>query len=361
MTMFRLTLGSSQREALAAKVARASKMGDTRTMIRALAILALAGPLAEKLKEAASCYGINVRTVQSWLSAFLLKGVASLEIKKSPGRPPKLTKRQKEELARLIDEGPSIAGFLGNCWRSPMIQMLIKEQFGVTYSAFYIPELLKNMGFSYQRARFIYDQDNEEERARWIAEKWPEILALGKEKKSYILFGDEASFPQWGTLSYTWARVGKQPVVRTSGRRKGYKVFGFIDYFTGKFFFKGQDEKLNSETYIRFLKEVLSRTRKHTILIHDNAPYHKSVAVQNFLAKNSKRLRVYRLPPYSPDYNPIEQLWKKIKKEGTHMQFFPDFESLCAKVEETLLYFKDAPSEVLSLFGFYRNLELARP
>src|SRR5262249_52915941 len=158
---------------------------------------------------------------------------------------------------------------------------------------------------------------------------------------AYILFGDEASFPQWGTLSYTWARKGKQPVIKTSGNRKGYKVFGLIDYFTGRFFSKGHVGKLNAESYIAFLKDWLSKTRKYILLIQDGAPYHKGKLVRDFLEKNVHRLTIYTLPSYSPDFNPIEKLWKKIKEHGTHLKYFPSFDSLVDKVNETLLNFSN--------------------
>jgi hypothetical protein len=54
-----------------------------------------------------------------------------------------------------------------------------------------------------------------------------------------ILFEDETSFAQWGSLSYTWSRRGRQPEVPTSGKRKGYKVYGAIDYFSGRLFYQG--------------------------------------------------------------------------------------------------------------------------
>jgi hypothetical protein len=69
------------------------------------------------------------------------------------------------------------------------------------------------------------------ERQEWCTTTWPHILRLAKARQALLLFGDEASFPQWGTLTYTWARRGQQPTVKTSGKRKGYKVFGLIDYF----------------------------------------------------------------------------------------------------------------------------------
>ncbi len=94
------------------------------------------------------------------ISRFLGSGVAGLKRRKSPGRPSKLAKTQRRELAQLIDQGPAKAGFCGNCWRSPMIQQLMHERFGVSYSVHYLSQLLKSMGFSFQKARFVSDHLN---------------------------------------------------------------------------------------------------------------------------------------------------------------------------------------------------------
>jgi transposase len=120
-----------------------------------------------------------------------------------------------------------------------------------------------------------------------------------------------------------------------------------IDYFSGRFFFKGHDEgRLNSQSYQDFLTEVMSKTRKHIILIQDGAKYHTSKAMKEFFAKRADRITVYNLPSYSPDYNPIEKLWKKIKEKEIHLQYFPTFDSLKTKVEESLLHFKDLMRDV---------------
>ena len=121
-----------------------------------------------------------------------------------------------------------------------MVQQLIYDRFGVFYNVFYIAQLLKNLGFSYQKAAFVSDHLNEDKRQAWRTKTWPQILRLAQERQALLLFGDEASFPQWGTLTYTWARRGQQPMVKTSGKRKGYKVFGLIEYFTGASFTKGR-------------------------------------------------------------------------------------------------------------------------
>jgi transposase len=334
---------------------QARNSGDLSMIRRILAVLAVSEGTPYSI--IATTLKVSKESIRLWVNALLFRGVDGLKSKKAPGRPSKLTKTQRKELESLIIEGPAKAGFPGACWRSPMVQALIYDKFGVKYNVFYISQLLKNMGFSYQKAKFVSDHKDPERRDEWLKKTWPEIFNLAKEKNAYILFGDEASFPQWGSLTYTWAKRGHQPVVKTSGKRKGYKVFGLIDYFSGRFFCKGHDEgRLNSESYEAFLTEVLSRTRKHIILIQDGARYHTSKAMKKFFAKKAYRITVYNLPSYSPDYNPIEKLWKKIKEKEIHLHHFPTFDSLKDKVEEALLHFKDLKNEVLSLFGFYENL-----
>ena len=133
------------------------------------------------------------------------------------------------------------------------------------------------------------DHLDEAKRQAWITVEWPRILKAARRRQAMILFGDEASFPQWGSLSYTWSKRGQQPLVKTSGKRKGYKVFGLIEYFTGRFFYQGIQERFSSETYQAFLKLVLRQTRKHLFLIQDGAKYHTSQATRAFLEAHQDR------------------------------------------------------------------------
>ena len=243
-----------------------------------------------------------------------------------------------------------------------MIQELIYQKFGVLYSVKYLSELLKNLGFSYQKARFAVggkDPENILKRKVWLWHTWPEIVKKAQQQNAYLLFGDEASFPQWGTLTYTWAPVGEQPTVPTSGIRKGYKVFGLIDYFSGNFFYKTLDGRFNSESYKAFLWDILIKTKKNIILIQDGARYHTSAAMKSFFEQFRHRLTVYQLPPYSPDFNPIEKLWKNVKKDEIHLHYFPDFDSLKQKVQVALLHFADKQKDILELFGFYKEIKVA--
>src|SRR5437870_5291626 len=99
------------------------------------------------------------------------------------------------------------------------------------------------------------------------------------------LFEDEVSFAQWGSLRYTWARRGQQPKVSTSGKRKGYKVFGAITYFSGRLFSQGIEGRFTSESYQEFLQTILAYTTELLFLIHDGTRYHSSQATQQFLPR----------------------------------------------------------------------------
>jgi transposase len=301
-------------------------------------------------------WGISPACIYEWLKAFLLEGLGSVAYRRHRGgRQAKLTKTQKQQLCKLIDAGPEAAGFETACWNSVLIQTVIKREFGVEYNRYYVCELLRNLGYSFQKARFVSDHLDEARRQAWRTEEWPKILKQAKRRRALILFGDEVSFPQWGSLSHTWARQGQQPTVKTTGKRKGYKVFGFIEYFSGRLFYRGQDSRFDSASYQAFVQQVMAETGQHLFLVQDGAKYHTSKSTREFFEQHRERLTICQLPSYSPDYNPIEFLWRKTKKQATHNKYFEHYEQLVAAVNQALEHFAATPPAVLGLFGCYCN------
>ena len=141
-----------------------------------------------------------------------------------------------------------------------MVQDLIQREFGVLYSVTYVAELLRNVGLTYQKARFVSEHLDEARRQRWLTQEWPAIVAEARRRKALLLFADEASFAQWVSLGYTWAPRGQQPLVKTCGKRTGYKVWGLIDYFTGRLFYRGSTDRFNAAWYCAFLATVLGHS-----------------------------------------------------------------------------------------------------
>src|SRR5262245_6783907 len=174
----------------------------------------------------------------------------------SGGRRPKLTPRQKNRLVELVEAGPLVVGCETACWTSVLIRVLIWREFGVLYNCQYVCTLLHNLGFSFHKARFVSDHLDAARRDAWLQEEWPLILRAAKRRHALILFEDEASFAQWGSLRYTWARRGQQPEVKTSGKRKGYKVFGAIEYFSGRLCSQGIEGRFTLESFQTFLRTI---------------------------------------------------------------------------------------------------------
>lgn len=347
----RIRLTNSSRKSLGERLQQAYARGHLRLVKRIHALLCIME--GESVAEVSTLLGLGEQTVRDYVHAFIRKGVDSLVYHKPSGRPPKLTKSQRKELRDLLIAGPEAAGYVSGCWTANMLQDLIGRRFGTAYHPHYVCTLLQQLGFSFQKARFVSDHLDEEARRQWQEQTWPEILRLAQAKQALILFGDEASFAQWGSLAYTWGLKGQQPTVKTSGKRRAYKVLGLIDYRSGRFFSKGQTGRFNSQSYAAFLSEVLAQTTEHIILIQDGARYHTSRLMHEFFAAHADRLTKYQLPSYSPDFNPIEFLWKKVKKRATHLKFFADFITLIQSVDEALLHFAHLPSEIMSLMGFY--------
>jgi transposase len=359
MSSIRITVSKETVKELVKALQKAYKSGDARMIKRISALLDFSR--GDTVEEIAQRHGVSLSSMYVWIKKLLVEGVAGLKPRWKGGRPPKLTKSQKKALGQMIDAGPEAAGFRSGCWNSAMIQELIHQHFGKVYNVHYVSELLKNLGFSFQKARFVSDHLDEEKRREWLQQTWPRIQKQAKAAGALLLFGDEASFAQWGSLSYTWARKGQQPTVKTSGKRKGYKTFGLIDFFTGQFFYQGLEGRFNSASYIAFVTQLLQQTTAPIFLIQDGARYHTSKHTRQFFAQHADRLTVFQLPSYSPDYNPIEYLWRNVKKEATHLKYFPSFDTLVTAVETTLTDFQRQPARIKALFTRYLDLMTPAP
>jgi transposase len=101
------------------------------------------------------------------------------------------------------------------------------------------------------------------------------------------------------------------------------KVLGLVDVYRARFR-HGTDTVFNAETYLRFLEEKVARHYKRAgaILVQDNASYHKDADVWAWFKSNRHWLEVFQLPPYSPEFNPVERIWQHTRKHGTHNRYF---------------------------------------
>jgi transposase len=334
----RLKVSKETIDRLKSEVIIAQRLNNLRLYKIAKALLLISE--GENIGKIAKLFNVSVRTVFKWLERFMWERFSWLMWLhyKGRGRKARLTDEQKKKLYRIVVGGPEKYGFSCGVWNSAMILHIIEKEFRVTYNIRYVSQLLKSIGLSYQKAKFETDRSDDEthrkKREKWENETWPEILGKASEMKGVILFCDEVSFAQWGSLARTWAPKGKQPTVKTCGKRKGMKIFGAIEFKDGNFIYEECGGKFNGSSYMLFLKRILSNYSCPVFLIEDGAPYHGRKDVRKFKeeAEAEKRLFVYRLPSYSPDKNPIEKLWKNTKRDATHLRYFPTFDDLRSAV-----------------------------
>ncbi len=352
--MCRITFRSETVKRLKVELEKAYVRGDKQA-VRRLSVLLMIGKRMS-LASILALWNVSRQTVYNWLEEFARSYWKSLSYQKAPGRPAGLTKTQKRKLAEWIEAGPEASGYASGCWTSVLIQELIWKKFQVLYNRFYVCELLRNLGFSFQKARFVSDHLDAQARQRWMESEFPGILRQAQQMNAALFFGDEASFALWGSLSYTWGRRGHQPQVPTTGMRKGYKVFGAIEFFTGRLIYQGTEQRFRSESYQSFLLSLLTQVTGPIILIQDGARYHTSKATREFFEQHKERLTLYQLPSYSPDYNPIEYLWKKVKTQATHNRYFAEFVLLIRSVDQALKVLATQSTEILRLMGIYTQL-----
>ena len=143
----RIRLSRPTLQDLQGRLRGAYQRGDLRLVRR---ISALLSHLHQGIPvgDLSQTWGFSVAIFYVWLRQFLLYGMASLTYRHGGGRKPKMTPSQKKELSAWIDAGPQACGFVEGGWTSVLIQELIRREFGVLYSRFYVCKLLRNLGYS---------------------------------------------------------------------------------------------------------------------------------------------------------------------------------------------------------------------
>ena len=159
-----------------------------------------------------------------------------------------------------------------------------------------------------------------------------------------MLFEDEASFWLDGTLHQTWSRVGVQPRVDTFGMRKTAHVFGAVTLDDADFTWMFAD-RFSGHTFHLYLEMVVARyAPRKVFMVMDNGSCHwLDDAGKQWLSDNSHAIELHRLPPYSPEFNPVEGIWKTTRKRATHNRFYRTVEERDSALTQTFSRFQEEP------------------
>ena len=257
--------------------------------------------------------GFHRSRIYDWIAKYRNGGLEALRAKKITGRPTTLNGKQIQKLyAIIVDKNPLQLKFEFALWTRDIIREVIKDQFDLKLSAVSVGRLLKKMGFSPQKPlRRAYQQDKDRVE-KWLNEEYPVIYKQARSEKAAIFFADESGIRSDFHSGTTWALKGKTPVLRTTGARFSINMISAISA-KGHMRFMITSGRMNSELFIEFLKRLIHNAAHPVFLIVDGHPTHKSTKVKKYVVSTQGKLKLFYLPPYSPELNPDEFVWNYVK------------------------------------------------
>lgn len=126
------------------------------------------------------------------------------------------------------------------------------------------------------------------------------------------MWADEVGFSMKPTVGSTWATVARTPVIFPKTNWKKLSTIGGITS-RGQFFQHTHEGAIKADGVVAYLTHLLRHISGPITVVFDNARIHKAKVVQAFL-KDNARLSLMYLPPYTPEFNPVEQVWAYVKR-----------------------------------------------
>ena len=253
------------------------------------------------------------RTIFLWLAKYRQGGWDNLREGARSGRPRKVTPEIMKWVYDTVSLGNPRQFKLPFClWTLKNIRVVLKDQFDLVISKSSVSRLLAHLGLSPQRPIYRSYKQDPKELEKYLKKTFPELRGLAKRLGAEIYFIDESAVRSDHHSGTTWGPIGDTPVVEDSGDRFGVKLISAVSP-RGDMRFQIIDGRMNSAKFIEFLKKLRADAGKPIIAIVDNASYHKSKNVKNFVKNSDEEITLEWLPAYAPELNPDEQVWNHAK------------------------------------------------
>jgi transposase len=301
--------------------------------------------------DVAKVLKVSRASLFEWQKAYRAHGAEALRTRKTRGPKSKLDDGQLSQLYRLITENdPRQLSFGSALWTRGMIQELILRQFRVRLSIVSVGNVLGKLGMSPQRPLYrAYEQDPEKV-TEWKEKTFPQIQSRAKKEGAAIFFADESSVRTNYHAGTTWAPAGKTPVVKGSGKTRSISMVSAVSP-RGELHFEIQDEGIKSEDFLAFARKLIGEVGRPVFLIMDNSQVHRAIILKEYAAQSKGTLMLFFLPPYSPELNPDEWVWKNVKHDNLGRASAKSTHDLAEFARAALDRLKQAPALVRSFFG----------
>ena len=213
----------------------------------------------------------------------------------------------------------------------------VKEHCGKSYSLSGMKDLLHSLGFSYKQLTLFPSKADIEKQKQFVLEFEQLNQNLGEDEE--IVFIDGVH-PQHNTKSSkAWIKKGTEQYIPTNTGRQRLNLNGAYNPNNQDVIIR-EDPSINAQSTIKLFEQIQDKysTKKWIYAIADNAKYYRSKLVKKFL--ESSNIKLIFLPPYSPNLNLIEKLWKYLRKKVINTTYYSKFE-----------YFKTA------ILDFFENID----
>jgi transposase len=207
----------------------------------------------------------------------------------------------------------------------------VADTFGVAYTASGMTALLHRLGFVYKKPKLVPGKADRQAQEAFLAEY--EKINQNKGESDVVVFMD-AVHPQHNpVLGYGWIKRGEDAEVPSNTGRRRLNINGAVDLERLEPVVRF-DETIDAESTIRLFEQLL-QVYVHATCIYvicDNARYYRSKAVQAYL--ENSRIKLVFLPPYAPNLNLIERLWKYFKKQTLYNRYYESFDAFRKACED---------------------------
>jgi transposase len=304
------------------------------------------------VREISNIFALNYHSVSHWFCRKKKHGIKSLRRTFAPGAECKLQKEVLLWIKRTLKNPATNYGFAVPLWNSRMLVGLLSQEKKINLDSSTVWRYLCRMGLSFQKPQRRYKEQDKQKAKKWIMEEWPKVQEWVRKRKAILYFEDESGISLAPVIGKTWSPKGKTPVVQVSGARGGVLAMSAVSP-TGRIRFRLEDRKINAKVMIEFLRQIgKTHPKRKVAVVMDRAPCHMAKRLNNFI-DNQKQLKVFYIPPYSPELNPDEKAWRHLKHVSLKNRAAKNKAHLSRMVVGALRQMQQNPNLVKNFFKNY--------
>ena len=276
------------------------------------------------IKDIAFSLNTSYRTIERRVKDFSQRRMASIFSGRLGNEyAARLTREQKEEIKKVLGQKPSIYGLPKEFWDVPQLKQYVYAKFGQVYEtdrSYHFLLEFGNLSFKYPDKFNV--RRNEQKIAVRMEQIYEEILPLMEDPNWEVFCSDETRIQLEAITRRAWIKKGEKTVIKVERTDDYQNYLGFLNQKT----FQLHAIEIawgRAEEIIRATGEFIKLyPNKKICIIWDNATCHKGILFKQALAKGGllERIHLVTFPPYAPDHNPVEHVWKTVKEKLSNKQ-----------------------------------------